>query len=60
MTEYEITCKACGDVLSAETEDEFVEVGQAHAAKHGHAYELSRQHILGRLAGKEHRQHGNH
>jgi len=52
---YELTCKSCKEVISAETEDEFVENSRAHAASHGHTQPLTRKHILWRLS-----RHGEH
>ncbi len=48
-----LTCKSCGEVITAETEDEFIAKGKAHATKHGHTRPLTREHILARL----HRKH---
>lgn len=31
-----ITCRACGAVLTAETEDGLAELGAEHGASHGH------------------------
>ncbi len=46
---YSLTCRACKEVLIAETEDELVEKGRAHGLKHGHTKPLSRENILARL-----------
>ncbi len=50
---YSLTCTSCGEVVAAETEEEFVEKGRAHARKHGHTRPLSHQSIMARL----HRKH---
>lgn len=32
-----LVCHSCGKALTAATEDELVNLGQAHAVSHGHA-----------------------
>ncbi len=44
-----LTCRNCGTVLSAETEDELAALGQAHAQEHGHTGQLDRRHIIARI-----------
>lgn len=45
----ELTCRSCGAVLTAETEDELVELGQEHAREHGHTKPQDREHVLERI-----------
>jgi hypothetical protein len=45
-----LTCRGCGTVLSAETEDELVAQGQEHAAEHGHTGPPPREHVLREFA----------
>lgn len=45
----ELTCHSCHNVLSAETEDELVELGQRHAVEHGHTPPPAREHVLARI-----------
>jgi hypothetical protein len=42
-----LTCHACDQTLAAETEEELVELGVAHAATHGH--EPPQEHVLARV-----------
>ncbi len=44
-----LTCRQCGTVLSADTEDELVALGQQRAERHGHTRPLSREHVLARI-----------
>jgi hypothetical protein len=44
-----LTCHSCGQVLSAETEDELADLGQAHAVEHGHHLPPPREHVLARI-----------
>ena len=44
-----LTCHNCNKVLSAETEDELVSLGQAHAVEHGHNPPPPRDHVLARI-----------
>ncbi|XHC90801.1 hypothetical protein ACQ86L_0425 (plasmid) [Leifsonia sp. P73] len=45
-----LTCKACGEVISGESEDDFVENAREHARGHGHVGPaLTREHILARF-----------
>lgn len=45
-----LTCKNCGTVLSADTEDESAALGQAHAQeRHGHTIPMDRRHIIARI-----------
>jgi hypothetical protein len=42
-----LVCHSCDETLAAETEDELVELGLAHAATHGHT--PPREHVLARI-----------
>lgn len=44
-----LTCHSCQQVLSADTEDELVTLGQQHAAQHGHTPPQPRDHVLARI-----------
>ncbi|XHC90813.1 hypothetical protein ACQ86L_0490 (plasmid) [Leifsonia sp. P73] len=45
-----LTCKACGEVISGGSDDEFVENAREHARSHGHVGPaLTREHILARF-----------
>lgn len=44
-----LTCHSCKAVLSAETEDERVTLGQDHAVGHGHNPPPSRDHVIARI-----------
>ena len=44
-----LTCHSCKDVLSAETEDDLVALGQAHAIGHGHNPPPAKEHVLARI-----------
>lgn len=44
-----LTCRRCGALLSADTEDELATLGQQHAQQHGHTRPLSRDHVLARI-----------
>jgi hypothetical protein len=46
-----LTCtnSDCGAVLEAETEDELVELAQAHAQSHGHTRPIPREHVVARI-----------
>lgn len=44
-----LTCRNCGTVLRAETEDELAALGQAHAQEHGHTAPMDRRHIIARI-----------
>ena len=44
-----LTCHSCGEVLIADTEDQLVDLGQAHAVKHGHHPPPPRDHVLARI-----------
>jgi hypothetical protein len=45
-----ITCRACGKVLTAETEDDLATLGTAHGATHGHdAARLTHEAALARV-----------
>lgn len=44
-----LTCHNCSKVLSADTEDELVELGQVHAVEHGHHPPPPRDHVLKRI-----------
>jgi hypothetical protein len=52
---FELICKQCAEVITGDSEDEFVENCQSHAAAHGHTHPLTRKHILWRLG-----RHGGH
>jgi hypothetical protein len=45
-----LTCRGCGTVLGAETEDELVALSQEHAAEHGHTGPPPREHVLREFA----------
>ncbi len=51
-----LTCTGCGELLAADSEDEFVERVQAHvrghARDHGREHVPSREQILARLAAQ--------
>lgn len=44
-----LICRSCSQVLNAETEDELVDLGQAHAVGHGHRPPPPREHVLARI-----------
>lgn len=44
-----LTCKNCGTVLSADTEDELAALGEAHARGHGHTGPMDRRHVIARI-----------
>ncbi|MHB8671710.1 MAG: hypothetical protein ACYDAD_14315 [Acidimicrobiales bacterium] len=44
-----MTCKHCGAVMTADTEDELVTEVQAHVSGHDEKATLSKEHILRRL-----------
>lgn len=44
-----LTCKNCGTVLSADTEDELAVLGQSHAREHGHTIPMDRRHSIARI-----------
>ena len=44
-----LTCHSCQAVLSADTEDELVVLGQQHAVEHGHTPPPARDHVLARV-----------
>ena len=44
-----LTCHSCGEVLTAEDEDELVTLAQAHAEGHGHSLPPPREHVLARI-----------
>lgn len=44
-----LTCKNCGTVLRADTEDELAALGQEHAHQHGHTGPLDRRKIFARI-----------
>ena len=44
-----LTCHSCHQVLSADTEDELVTLGQQHAVQHGHTPPPLRDHVLARI-----------
>jgi predicted small metal-binding protein len=47
-----LTCRPCGHLITAETEDELVSAVIDHAqSEHGH--ELSRDHILAEVRGED-------
>ena len=45
----ELTCRACGAVLTAETEDELAELGEEHGREHGHTKPQDRDHTIARI-----------
>ena len=53
-----VTCKACGEVLTANTEEELMELGRQHGAKHGHPQDkLNREGIAKRIRAHRSRDH---
>lgn len=44
-----LSCHSCRRVLNAETENELVDLGQAHAVEHGHHPPPPREHVLARI-----------
>ncbi len=44
-----LTCRRCGTVLSAESEEELAALGQEHARQHGHTRPMSHEHVLARI-----------
>jgi hypothetical protein len=56
-----LTCGPSGTVITGETEEELVTILQAHAREHENT-ELSREHILAEIRGREpraaHRHYG--
>lgn len=44
-----LTCQSCGKVLTAETADDLVVLGQTHAGEHGHRPPPAREHVLARI-----------
>ena len=44
-----LTCHSCGRILTADTEDELVDLGQSHAVDHGHDPPPPRGHVLARI-----------
>ena len=53
-----LTCKACGKVLTADTEEELADLGLQHRDEHGHGHRsLSREHVLKRI---RHHNPGSH
>ncbi|RDV43981.1 hypothetical protein DOE76_14695 [Leifsonia sp. ku-ls] len=53
-----LTCKACGEVIVGDTDDDFVENAREHARGHGHVGPaLTREHLLARF---EHNHSGDH
>lgn len=42
-----LVCHACDETMTAETEDEMVELGIEHATKHGHT--PPREHVVARV-----------
>lgn len=51
-----MTCRHCGTVIDAESEDELVAEVQAHVHGHGGEGALTREHILSRLHRLQRRQ----
>lgn len=41
--------KGCGQVLTAETEDDLVSLAQQHATAHGHRGPIPREHVVARV-----------
>jgi len=52
-----LTCRKCGTVLTADTEDELAVLGQAHAQEHGHTAPLDPQRVLARIRRHNPQQH---
>lgn len=44
-----LTCRNCGTMLTADTEDELAALGQTHAHEHGHTAPMDRKHIIARI-----------
>lgn len=44
-----LTCRNCGAVLNAATEDQLAALGQSHAQQHGHTSPMNRRHIITRI-----------
>ena len=44
-----LTCKACGTELVADTEEELAAMGQLHGAEHGHVKPMAHNHVLARI-----------
>ncbi len=44
-----LTCRRCGTVLNAETEDELAALGQEHGRRHGHTQPMERDRVLARI-----------
>ncbi len=44
-----LTCRNCGTLLTADTEDELAALGQTHAHEHGHTAPRDRKHIIARI-----------
>jgi hypothetical protein len=52
-----LTCNGCGEVMTADTEEELAEQGQAHGKKHGHDKPMSRPNVLARIRRHNPRTH---
>ena len=47
---FTIACKACGEILTAESEEDLAKKGMEHGAAHGHpARAMSIEHALKRI-----------
>jgi hypothetical protein len=44
-----LTCRHCGTVLTADSEDELAALGQRHARAHGHTRGLPSETVLARI-----------
>lgn len=52
-----LTCRRCGTVLNAETEDELAALGQEHGRQHGHPEPMSHDRVLARIRRHNPKQH---
>jgi hypothetical protein len=50
---FNLTCKHCRIVISADTEDDLVIQVQQHARGHDRPQELTREHILSRVSRQQ-------
>lgn len=44
-----LTCRRCGIVINADTEEDLATLGQEHAKQHGHTEPMAPEHILARI-----------
>jgi hypothetical protein len=57
---HTMTCKHCGEEITAEGEDTMVERVQLHFGSHGDKPPLTRDHILRRLHRNQRDEHQSH